>query len=178
MKLKGTIIAVFALALVGALGVWWLMPAGLQEAPDITLTTLQGEKLSMAELRGRPVLVNFWATTCPGCVEEVPHLVELYNKLAPRGLEIIGIAMAYDPPNRVVALRKARQIPYPIALDINSSAAKAFGDVRLTPTSFLIAPDGRVVYQGTGRLDMTKVRQQLADLMAPTQLTENQTVVN
>jgi peroxiredoxin len=178
MKLKETVIAVFALALLGGLGLLWLAPAGLQQAPDITLTTLQGRKLSMRELRGRPVLVNFWATTCPGCVREMPHLVELYNELAPQGLEVIGIAMAHDPPSHVIALSEARQIPYPIALDINSDAAGAFGDVRLTPTSFLIAPDGRIVHQTIGELDMHEVRELLMDMLAQAQITENQVEEN
>lgn len=178
MNLKDTVIAVFTLALVGILGLLWLMPAGLQQAPDITLTTLQGKKLNIAELRGRPALINFWATTCRTCIKEMPYLVELYNNLAPRGLVVIGIAMAYDPPNQVIAFSAARRIPYPIALDINSEAARAFDNVRLTPTSFLIAPDGRVVHQQTGELDMHKVRELLADMLTQTRSTENQVIVN
>jgi thiol-disulfide isomerase/thioredoxin len=166
MKFKDTFIAIFALALIGGLAWLWLAPAGLQRVPDITFTTIDGRKLSTAELRGRPILVNFWATTCPGCVKEMPHLVELYRELNPQGLEIIGVAMAYDPPNQVIALSKARDINYPIALDIQNEAATAFGDVRLTPTSFLVAPDGRIVHQKIGELDMNKIRSLIADMLA------------
>ena len=166
MKLKDTFIVTFALALIGGLVWLWLAPAGLQRVPDITFTTIDGQKLSTAGLRGRPVLVNFWATTCPGCVKEMPHLVELYNELKPQGFEIIGVAMAYDPPNRVIALSKARDINYPIALDIQSEAADAFGNVRLTPTSFLVAPDGRIAHQKVGELDMDKLRTLVADMLA------------
>jgi len=167
MTLKDTIIAVFAVALIGALGSLWLAPAAPQQAPDITLTTLQGNKFSMPALRGRPVLVNFWATTCQPCVDELPDLIELYRNLSPRGFTVIGIAMAYDPPHRVSAFSKALQIPYPIALDINSDAARAFGDVRLTPTSFLVAPDGRIVQKITGTLDLRRVRAQVVDMLSP-----------
>lgn len=166
MKLKDVVIGIFALALIGGLGILWLAPAGLTRAPDITFTTLQGETVSIQQLRGRPVLVNFWATTCPGCVKEMPHLAELYQELAPQGFEIIGVAMAYDPPNQVIALSKARQIPYPIVLDIQSQAATAFGDVRLTPTSFLIAPDGRIIHQTVGELDMNTIRSLVIDMLA------------
>lgn len=166
MKLKDTFVAVFALALIGGLAWLWLAPAGLQRVPDITFTTIDGRKPSTAELRGRPVLVNFWATTCPGCVKEIPHLVELYDELNPKGFEIIGVAMAYDPPNQVIALSKARDINYPIALDIQNEAAIAFGDVSLTPTSFLVAPDGRIVHQQTGELDMSKLRTLILEMLA------------
>lgn len=158
MKTKDALLGLFAVALVTGLGYLWLAPAGLARVPDIQVTTIKGKQVSLAGLRGQPLLVNFWATTCSGCIREMPHLVELYQELSPRGFEVIGIAMAYDPPNRVIALSEARSIPYPIALDINSDAARAFGDVRLTPSSFLIAPDGRVVHQRIGELDMAKVR--------------------
>jgi peroxiredoxin len=95
----------------------------------------------------------------------MPQLVKLYREFAPRGLEVIGIAMAYDPPDHVVALSKARNIPYPIALDINSKAARAFGDVGATPTSFLIAPDGRVAHRKAGELDIHMVRQLIAGML-------------
>jgi len=158
MKLKHILLTVLAIALIGGLGTLWLAPAGITRAPDITVTTLQGDKLSLTDLRGRPVLVTFWASTCTVCVSEIPHLTRLYNELAPGGFAVIGIAMAYDPPNRVIELSRAKQIPYPLALDINNTAAKAFGDVRVTPSSFLIAPDGQVVLQVTGALDADKIR--------------------
>lgn len=166
MRLKHILTAVLALALFGGLGSLWLSPARSVQAPDITVTTLQGEKLSLAGLRGQPVLVTFWASTCTSCIREMPHLIELYNDLAPNGLEVIGIAMAYDPPNRVIELSKARQIPYPLVLDINSAAAKAFGDVSVTPSSFLIAPDGRIVLQKTGKLDTQKIRVLVLELLS------------
>jgi len=169
MKRKGTLISLFAVALLGTLGYLWLAPAGLQTSPDISLVTIDGEQLQLASLRGNPLLVTFWATTCPGCIREVPHLIELYEELSPQGLEIIGIAMDYDPPNRVLAVRNARNIPYPVALDIHAEAAHAFGNVRLTPTSFLIAPDGRIVYRKTGEISMAKLRQDILGLLKTTQ---------
>jgi thiol-disulfide isomerase/thioredoxin len=166
MRIKNTVIAIFAVALIGGLAWLWLAPAGLQRAPEISFTTIDGRKLSIAGLRGQPVLINFWATTCPGCIKEMPHLIELYKELGPKGFEIIGVAMAYDPPNRIVALSKARAINYPIALDISNEAAIAFGDVRLTLTSFLVAPDGRIVHHKTGDLDINKVRALILNLLA------------
>lgn len=166
MKTKDLAIAIVALVLLGALAFVWLAPSGLKQAPDIAVTTLDGRTIRLAELRGRPVLVTFWATSCPGCVQEMPHLIELYHELAPKGLEIIGIAMSYDPPNHVMQMAKERQIPYPIALDTTAAASQAFGEVKLTPTSFLIAPDGRVVQQKIGEMDMPMVRQTILNMLA------------
>jgi len=163
MKLKESFISLFAVALLGTLAYLWFAPAGLKASPDISLTIIDGEPLPLASLQGKPVLVTFWATSCPGCIKEMPHLIELYEELAPRGLEIIGIAMDYDPPNQVAAMRKARNIPYPIALDINADAARAFGNVRLTPTSFLIAPNGQIVFQKIGEMNIDALR---ADILA------------
>ncbi len=166
MRLKHLLVSTLVLALLGGLGSLWLAPAGIAQAPDITVTTLQGDKLSLTELRGQPVLVTFWASTCSSCIREMPHLISLYNELAPRGLAVIGIAMAYDPPNRVIELSKAKQIPYPLALDIDSAAARAFGNVSVTPSTFLIAPDGQVVLQESGALDTQKIRGLVLELLA------------
>lgn len=165
MRFKETLITLCALTLLATLVYLWLAPAGMKHSPDISLTTIKGEKLQLASYQGRPVLVTFWATTCPGCIKEMPHLIELYEELHPRGFEIISITMDYDPPNQVLAMSKAHNIPYHVALDIHAKAARAFDDVRLTPTSFLIAPDGRIVYQKTGEMDMARVRQDILEML-------------
>jgi peroxiredoxin len=169
MKLRGMLITLCAVAIMATLAYLWLAPVALKTAPDIGLMTLDGKELQLASLHGRPVLVTFWATTCNSCVSEIPHLIGLYDELAPQGLEIIGIAMDYDPPNRVLALRKARNIPYPVALDIQADAARAFGNVRLTPTSFLIGPDGRITYQHTGEMNIAALRKDILAMLAATQ---------
>ena len=165
MKTKDIFFGLFALSLVGALAYLWLSPQGLKQAPNLSVRTLEGTQIDLATLRGKPVLVTFWATSCPGCVKEIPHLIELHNEYGPQGLQMLAIAMDYDPPNHVIAMRDARKLPYPIVLDIDGSAARAFGDVQLTPTSFLIAPDGRIVRHKIGELDMAEVRAQLHTLL-------------
>jgi peroxiredoxin len=157
-----TLGVVVLLAIVGYLS---LPPAGPTASPDITLVTADGEQLSLESLRGRPLLITFWSTTCPTCIHEMPQLVALHNELASRGLEVIGIAMYYDPPNQVLAMRKSRNIPYTIALDLRAEAAQAFGDIRVTPSTFLIAPDGRIVYRQAGRLSVERVKKRILDLL-------------
>ncbi|MEO5703335.1 MAG: TlpA disulfide reductase family protein [Gammaproteobacteria bacterium] len=165
MKFRDQLITLFALILVAVLGWTWLAPTGLQKAPDVQFSTLDGRSIKLTELRGRPVLITFWATTCTSCMKEMPHLISLYRELAPRGLEIIGVAMGYDPINDVIALSKNRQIPYPIAHDTHNKAALAFGDVRLTPTNILIAPDGRIVQQNIGETDMMQMRTKILAML-------------
>ena len=165
MKIKETLAGIFILA-VAAMSLWlWLSPSGLKWAPDVTFTTLKGERIGMDDLRGRPVLVTFWATTCPGCLKEMPHLVELYEELGNSRFELIGVAMSYDPPNRVLELSAERQLPYPIALDLDGALAAAFGDVMLTPTSFLIDPQGRIIRHKIGEMDMGELRREIEDLL-------------
>jgi len=165
MKSRETLLSLFAAALLGVFAWVWLAPAGLKDSPDITLLTIDGEELQLASLRGQPLLLTFWATSCPGCIREMPHLIELYEELSPQGLEVIGVAMSYDKPSHVLSMRKARNIPYPVALDIHGAAAQAFGNVRLTPTSFLISPDGRIVSQKIGEMDMPRLRNNILAML-------------
>lgn len=166
MKLhKETAIAGLALAVVLAFAAVWFMPAGLREAPPLVGQTLDGRTLTLEQLRGKPVLVTFWATTCPSCVEEIPHLTELYRELNPKGLEIIGVAMAYDPPEQVRAMARQRQIPYPIVLDSEERIAREFDNVQLTPTSVLVSPEGRIVQYRLGLLDMPELRNTIAGML-------------
>ena len=156
MKLaKPLLIAVAVLAIAGAL-VYALMekPA----APAAIFTTLEGKSLSLNELRGKVVLVNFWATSCPGCVKEMPGLIETYNQYKGRGFEIVAVAMSYDPPNYVANFAQTRQLPFPVALDTGGGHARAFGNVQLTPTSFIIGKDGRILEQKLGELDFVKLK--------------------
>ncbi|MBK8182902.1 MAG: TlpA family protein disulfide reductase [Candidatus Competibacteraceae bacterium] len=141
------------------------MPAGLRQAPPLAGQTLDGRTLSLEQLRGKPVLVTFWATTCSSCIEEMPHLVELYRDLNPKGLEIIGVAMAYDPPDQVRAMVKQREIPFPIVLDTQERIAQEFDNVRLTPTSVLISPEGRIVHYRLGLLDIPKLRDTIQGML-------------
>lgn len=166
MKIRDSLIAVFVVLLLAALAWIWFSPSGLQRAPDISFKNVEGETISLQQLQGRPVLVTFWATSCPGCIKEMPHLFDMYRELAPRGLEIIGVAMAYDPPNRVMRMREERNIPYPIVLDIDSEIALAFGDVKLTPSHFLINPQGRIVHHKIGELDMDMVHDRIEAMLA------------
>lgn len=162
---KEQLIACITLTVIFAFIAVWLMPAGLSPAPPLLAKTLDGRTLTLEQFRGNPVIVTFWATTCPSCIQEMPHLVELYQEFKPRGLEIIGVAMSYDPELQVRALVEKRQLPYPIILDTTGGIAREFNNVQLTPTTVLISPDGRIMEYRLGLLDMPKLRATLNKLL-------------
>lgn len=152
---KPLLIAAAVLAIVGALAYALMDKPG---APAATFTTLEGKPIALADLRGKVVLVNFWATSCPGCIKEMPGMVETYNQYKDRGFEIVAVAMSYDPPNYVQSFVKTRQLPFPVALDVDGAHARAFGNVQLTPTSFIIGKDGSILEQKLGELDFVKLK--------------------
>jgi thiol-disulfide isomerase/thioredoxin len=149
MKLLMRFLTVLLIAFIG-LVLWVGITKDNTAANTSEFTTITGTKLSLPELRGKPVLVTFWATSCGSCMAEIPHLIELYNRFHPKGLALIAVAMSYDPPNQVVAMAKAKNLPYAISLDINGEHAKAFGGIWATPTTYLIGADGTISWDTVG----------------------------
>ena len=135
-------------------------------APDVRFTTLDGHTTQLSALRGKVVLVNFWATTCTTCVAEMPEIVDTYRKFAPKGFETIAVAMSYDPPEYVRNYAQKNGLPFTVALDTSGEAAKSFEDVRLTPTTFLLDKQGRVVQKYLGAPDFPKLHALLDKLLA------------
>ena len=143
---------------------WFWQTQTVRLAPNVNFKTINGETIRLADLKGKPTLVTFWATDCPGCIEEIPHLITLHNELARDGLTIIAAAMHYDPPNHVIAMAKSKQLPYAVALDIDGALAKNFDNVQLTPTTFLIDRAGNIVLQKVGVFDLADMRKRLSQL--------------
>jgi len=166
LKTKDKLFASFVILFICLLTYLWFSPSGLKVVPELKLSTIKGETISLTSLRGRPVLITFWATSCSGCVKEMPHLIELHNKYATQGLKIIGISMPYDRPDHVIKMAKQKALPYTIAMDITKQAVKAFGGVRLTPTTFLIAPNGTIVRQKIGEFNLLAFETQIQQLLA------------
>ncbi len=154
--------AITVVALLGVLVYVSLFSDGLGRAPDITVTSLDGQQVSLGK-PGKPVLVNFWATTCPGCIAEMPHLADMKKQLGER-FELVAIAMAYDPIPQVKAFIDAHAYPFFFVHDSKGTLAEAFGGVNLTPTSFLIAPNGNIVYRKVGEVDFDLVTQKIKQM--------------
>ncbi|HEY9128102.1 MAG TPA: TlpA disulfide reductase family protein, partial [Acidobacteriaceae bacterium] len=123
-------------------------------APAFTLTTLKGEKVSLAQYKGKAVQLNFWATWCAPCKLETPWLIELESQYKPQGFEILGISfddLDKDDPKLLAKDRAeiekgvaALKIPYPVLID-GDSIAKSYGDTDVYPTSFFIDRNGKIV---------------------------------
>ena len=135
-------------------------------APQVAFVSLAGEKITIAGLKGRVVLVNFWATDCPICIKEMPDMVRTYDRFRGGGLEFIAVAMQYDPPNYVLAYAEKNRLPFKVALDPLGEHAHAFGGVSLTPTTFVIDKRGDIVLRITGEPDFAKLNRLLEEKLS------------
>ena len=112
------------------------------QAPDFTLTTLQGDTLRLSDLRGRAVILNFWASWCPPCKAEMPAMQRVYADYADQGLTIVAVNFtANDPRPNVEAFVARYGLTFPIPLD---EGGQVFATYRVysLPTTFFVGPDG------------------------------------
>jgi peroxiredoxin len=112
---------------------------------DVTFISLAGEKVSTPSLRGKVVIINFWTTDCATCIKEMPQMITTYNKFKGQGLEFVAVALQRDRPDYVVNFTETYKLPFIVALDSGGDIAKAFGDVQLTPTTYVVGKDGKVL---------------------------------
>ena len=157
-KLKKFLLPVIVLGILVFLGFSLLNKT---QAPNVTFTTITGQKISMLDLKGKVVLINFWATDCPGCIKEMPDLIKTYNNYKTKGFEVISVAMPYDPPAQVLNYTKQKALPFPVMHDGFGEITKAFGDVNLTPTAFKFNKKGERIQHTIGELDFVKLQQLL-----------------
>lgn len=145
-----------------------LLPAcsSRDPAPDFAYTLLDGSPGNTRSLRGKVLLVNFWATSCVTCVKEMPEIVATHSKYHARGYETLAVAMSYDPPAYVANFAQSRQLPFGVVIDNTGAIAKAFGDVRLTPTTFLIDKRGAIVKRYVGEPDFAALHGLVDRLLA------------
>jgi len=160
------------MALAGALVVAGLVSlpgcSGAQAAPESTFVLLDGSKQTTADLKGKVTLVNFWATSCVTCVAEMPKVISTYNKYKDRGYDTLAVAMSYDPPSYVVNYTETRKLPFKVAIDNTGAVAKAWGEVQLTPTTYLVNKRGEIVKQYVGEPDFAALHQLIEKLLAET----------
>ena len=112
-------------------------------AEEFELTALSGEELTLSSFEGALVLLNFWATWCPPCVEEMPSLQNLHDRLDRHELSVLGVNVQEDPET-VAEFVERLELAFPIVLDRSGAVSRRYA-VRGMPMSYLIAPDGRVL---------------------------------
>ena len=137
-----------------------------QAAPSVTFTGLDGRKFTSESLKGKVVMVNFWATSCVTCIKEMPQMVQTYNKYHQQGLEYVAVAMSYDPPNYVLNYAQTRQLPFKVVLDTQGELAKSFGDVTLTPTTYVIDKEGNIIKRYVGEPAFSQLHKLLEKALA------------
>ncbi len=137
--------------------------AGERQAPALRLPDLQGKQVDLATLRGRVVLVNFWATWCPPCVEEIPSLQRLYARLQPRGLEILAVDVGEDA-DTMGAFLADKPVAFPVLMDSQAEALKRWG-VYAFPTTLVLDRAHRIRYAVFGAFDWSS--QEVIDALSP-----------
>ena len=129
-----------------------------QPAPQFSYTLLNGERASSNALRGKVVLVNFWATSCASCVKEMPQLVATHRQFQARGFETLAVAMSYDAPASVSDFAQSRGLPFEVVIDNTGAIAKAFPGVQGTPTTFVIDKRGAIARRIVGEPDFAALK--------------------
>ncbi|MGC8837925.1 MAG: TlpA family protein disulfide reductase [Anaerolineae bacterium] len=133
------------------------------QAPDFVLWDLKGNEVSLGRLRGHPVVLNFWATWCPPCREEMPELAAAYEAYRERGVLFVGINFLEDA-DRVREYVEWMEVPFPVALDVTGEVVSSY-QVRALPSTFFIDREGTVVRRYTGPLTRDLLDQYLAELL-------------
>lgn len=138
----------------------------VESAPDVAYTLLDGTVGRTSALRGQVVVVNFWATSCAPCVRAMPALVATHMEFVGRGLQTLAVAMQYDAPAAVSHFAQTRQLPFGVVIDNTGAVARAFGEVRITPTTFVIDKRGSIAQRRVGESGGPRLQALLARLLA------------
>jgi len=136
------------------------------QAPAVDYVLLNGQKASSRDWNGKVMLVNFWATSCATCVKEMPQVIATHDKFKGRGFDTLAVAMSYDPPAFVAKYAETRKLPFGVAIDNTGTVANAFGQVQMTPTTFLINKHGEIVKRFVGEPDFAALHGLIEQLLA------------
>lgn len=154
-----------SLAVVVGLGIYAYRSDTTQLAPQSHFVLLDGSSKTTQNLLGKVTLVNFWATSCTSCVAEMPELVATYDKYKDQGYDTLAVAMSYDPPSYVLNFAQSRKLPFQVALDNTGTIAKAWGDVKLTPTTYIVNKRGEIVKTYVGPPNFAELHQLIEKLL-------------
>ena len=132
-------------------------------APDFTLPQLSGAPLKLSDYRGKVVLLDFWATWCEPCRQEIPHFVDLQNKYGTQGFQIIGVSMD-DGPGPVRQFYQQFKMNYPVVMG-NAKTGELYGGVFGLPIAFLLDRDGKVRLRHIGATDVSVIEKEIVEVL-------------
>jgi len=140
-----------------------------EPAPDVSVQTLAGDRIALANSPQQVLLINFWATWCPPCKKEIPDLVELQEDLGSQGLTIIGVATDEEGRSVVKPFADENDINFPLVIDSTRTLQSELGPVYGLPTTLLINPDGQIVKRVVGIFPADQYRPVLQEMLASTE---------
>lgn len=167
-KTTTTVLSTLAIAAALGIGAFVYQGTGQAAAPESRFVLLNGSTQTTADMKGKVTLVNFWATSCTTCVAEMPEIVKTYDKYKDRGYDTLAVAMHYDPPSYVVNFAQSRKLPFKVAIDNTGQIAKDWGDIQLTPTTFVVNKQGQVVKRYVGAPNFDELHKLIDKLLAET----------
>ena len=165
-KISTSLIATVAIAVAVGIGAYVWHGTGQAAAPDSKFVLLNGSTKTTADMKGKVTLVNFWATSCTTCVAEMPEIIKTYDKYKDKGYDTLAVAMSYDPPSYVVNLAESRKLPFKVAIDNTGKIAKDWGDIQLTPTTFVVNKQGQIVKSYVGAPNFDELHKLIEKLLA------------
>jgi peroxiredoxin len=138
-----------------------------KRAPDFSLRTVEGKKVSLSDYKGKAVLINFWATWCAPCKIEMPWLVSLRNQYAGQGFEILGVNAddAGTPRTKLAKFGQEQGLNYPLLVGDDAMSRK-YGGVEFLPTSYFVGRDGKIVAETAGLVSKSDVEASIKKALA------------
>jgi peroxiredoxin len=136
-------------------------------APDFTLTSLDGKSVKLSDLKGKAVVLNFWATWCSPCKIEIPWFVDLQNEYGPQGLQIIGVAVDESDKDDVKKFADQMKINYTVAMG-DDSITESYGNIQGLPTTFYIGRDGKMVARVPGLVSHREIEDNIKKALTQT----------
>ncbi len=133
--------------------------------PDLTLETMAGASIDLANQEGRVLLVNFWATWCAPCREEIPDLNALQAELESEGLRVIGVALDRQGREKVEPFAEKLSIEYPVVIDAEGTAESEFGPIPGLPTTIVVGPDGQITKRVVGIFPVDDMKPTIKEML-------------